>query len=52
VDGGRARPTGQPVERKRAFGEADRTVSGAVALAVGKPARATLIAARKVKGAL
>ncbi|HEU0205121.1 MAG TPA: DUF6716 putative glycosyltransferase [Pseudolysinimonas sp.] len=39
-------------DRKRAFGEADRTVSGAVALAVGKPARATLIAARKVKRAL
>jgi len=36
-------------DRKRAFGDADRTVSGAVALAVGTPARATLIAARKVK---
>ena len=39
-------------DRKRAFGEADRTVSGAVALAVGKPARATVIAARKMKRAL
>jgi hypothetical protein len=39
-------------DRKRAFGEADRTVSGAVALAVGTPARATVIAARKVKRAL
>ena len=39
-------------DRKRAFGDADRTVSGAVALAVGTPARATVIAARKVKRAL
>ena len=39
-------------DRKRAFGEADRTVSGAVALAVGKPARATVVMARKVKRAL
>ena len=39
-------------DRKRAFGDADRTVSGAVALAVGTPARATLVAARKVKRAL
>jgi hypothetical protein len=39
-------------DRKRAFGDADRTVSGAVALAVGMPARATVIAARKVKRAL
>ncbi len=39
-------------DRKRAFGEADRSVSGAVALAVGTPARATVIAARKVKRAL
>ncbi len=39
-------------DRKRAFGDADRTVSGAVALAVGKPARATVVAARKVKRAL
>jgi len=39
-------------DRKRAFGDADRTVSGAVALAVGRPARATVIAARKVKRAL
>jgi hypothetical protein len=39
-------------DRKRAFGEADHTVSGAVALAVGTPARATVIAARKVKRAL
>ena len=39
-------------DRKRAFGEADRTVSGAVALAVGTPARATVIAARKVKRVL
>ena len=39
-------------DRKRAFGDADRTVSGAVALAVGVPARATVIAARKVKRAL
>ena len=38
-------------DRKRAFGDADRTVSGAVALAVGTPARATVIAARKVKRA-
>jgi len=39
-------------DRKRAFGDADRSVSGAVALAVGTPARATVIAARKVKRAL
>ena len=39
-------------DRKRAFGESDRSVSGAVALAVGTPARATVIAARKVKRAL
>ncbi|MEO6532762.1 MAG: DUF6716 putative glycosyltransferase [Pseudolysinimonas sp.] len=39
-------------DRKRAFGDADRTVSGAVALAVGTPARATLIAARRVKRSL
>lgn len=39
-------------DRKRAFGEADRTVSGAVAIAVGTPARATVKAARKVKRAL
>jgi hypothetical protein len=39
-------------ERKRAFGEADRTVSGAVALAVGRPARATVKVARKVKRAI
>jgi len=39
-------------DRKRAFGDADRTLSGAVALAVGTPARATVIAARKVKRAL
>jgi hypothetical protein len=39
-------------DRKRAFGDADRTVSGAVALAVGTPARATVVAARKVKRAL
>jgi len=39
-------------DRKRAFGDADRTVSGAVALAVGTPARATVKAARKVKRAL
>jgi hypothetical protein len=39
-------------DRKRAFGDADRTVSGAVALAVGTPARATVQAARKVKRAL
>jgi hypothetical protein len=39
-------------DRKRAFGEADRTVAGVVALAVGTPARATVIAARKVKRAL
>ena len=38
-------------DRKRAFGDADRTLSGAVALAVGTPARATVIAARKVKRA-
>jgi putative glycosyltransferase DUF6716 len=38
-------------DRKRAFGESDRTVSGAVALAVGTPARATVIAARRVKRA-
>ena len=35
-------------DRKRAFGDADRTVSGAVALALGTPARATVKAARKV----
>jgi hypothetical protein len=35
-------------DRKRAFGDADRTVSGVVALAVGTPARATVKAARKV----
>ncbi len=35
-------------ERKRAFGDVDRTVSGAVALAVGTPARATVIAARRM----
>jgi hypothetical protein len=39
-------------DRKRAFGDADRTLSGAVALAVGTPARATVIAARKMKRAL
>ena len=39
-------------DRKRAFGDADRSVSGAVALAVGTPARATVKAARKVKRAL
>ena len=39
-------------DRKRAFGDADRTVSGAVALVVGTPARATVVAARKVKRAL
>jgi hypothetical protein len=39
-------------DRKRAFGNADRTVSGAVAIAVGTPARATVIAARKVRRAL
>ena len=39
-------------DRKRAFGDADRTLSGAVAIAVGTPARATVIAARKVKRAL
>jgi hypothetical protein len=39
-------------DRKRAFGDADRTVSGVVALAVGTPARATVKAARKVKRAL
>lgn len=35
-------------DRKRAFGDADHTVSGAVALAVGTPARATVRAARRV----
>jgi hypothetical protein len=39
-------------DRKRAFGEADRTVAGVVALAVGTPAHATVKAARKVKRAL
>ena len=39
-------------DRKRAFGESDRSVSGVVAIAVGTPARATVIAARKVKRAL
>jgi hypothetical protein len=39
-------------DRKRAFGDADRTVSGTVALAVGTPARATVAMARKVKRAL
>ena len=39
-------------DRKRTFSDADRTVSGAVALAVGTPARATVKAARKVKRAL
>jgi len=39
-------------DRKRAFGDTDRSVSGAVALAVGTPARATVIAARKVKRSL
>jgi hypothetical protein len=39
-------------DRKRAFGDSDRTVSGAVALAVGRPARATVIAARRVKRSL
>jgi hypothetical protein len=34
-------------DRKRAFGDADRTIAGAVAVAVGRPARATVIAARK-----
>ena len=38
-------------DRKRAFGEADRTVAGAVALAVGTPAHATVKAARRVKRA-
>jgi hypothetical protein len=39
-------------DRKRAFGDANHTVSGAVALAVGTPARATVKAARKVKRAI
>jgi hypothetical protein len=39
-------------DRKRAFGETDRTVSGVVALAVGTPARATVVRARKIKRAL
>ena len=39
-------------DRKRAFGDADRTVSGAVALAVGTPARQAVVMARKVKRAL
>lgn len=39
-------------DRKRAFGDADRTVSGAVAIAVGTPARATVKAARAIKRAL
>lgn len=39
-------------DRKRAFGDADRSVSGAVALVVGTPARATVIRARKVKRGL
>ncbi|CAN5420507.1 hypothetical protein BH10ACT6_BH10ACT6_03890 [soil metagenome] len=51
-----ARPAGGRLrfawDRKRAFGDADRSVSGAVALAVGTPARATVRAARKVKRAL
>ncbi|MES1169218.1 MAG: DUF6716 putative glycosyltransferase, partial [Leifsonia sp.] len=34
-------------DRKRAFGEVDRSIAGAVAVAVGTPARATVIAARK-----
>lgn len=36
-------------DRKRAFGESDRTLSGAVALAVGTPAHATVKAARKIR---
>ena len=39
-------------DRKRAFGDSDRTMSGAVALAVGTPAHATVQAARKMKRAL
>ncbi|MFC5501068.1 DUF6716 putative glycosyltransferase [Lysinimonas soli] len=35
-------------ERKRAFGDSDRSVSGAVALAVGTPARATMVMARRL----
>jgi hypothetical protein len=38
-------------DRKRAFGDADRTVSGAVALAVGTPARQAVVMARKIKRA-
>jgi len=34
-------------DRKRAFGAVDRSIAGAVAVAVGTPARATVIAARK-----
>jgi hypothetical protein len=39
-------------DRKRAFGDADHSVSGTVALAVGKPARQAVVIARKVKRAL
>ncbi|MEO8263461.1 MAG: DUF6716 putative glycosyltransferase [Pseudolysinimonas sp.] len=39
-------------ERRRAFGAADRSVSGALALAVGMPARAAYITARRVRGRL
>ncbi|MEO5922170.1 MAG: DUF6716 putative glycosyltransferase [Pseudolysinimonas sp.] len=35
-------------DRRRAFAEADRTLSGAVALAVGVPARAAVLLARRI----
>jgi hypothetical protein len=36
-------------ERRRAFGEADRSVSGAIALMIGTPARAVVIIARRLR---
>jgi len=39
-------------ERRRAFGDSDRSVSGAVAVAIGMPARAAVLTARRVRGRL
>jgi hypothetical protein len=37
-------------ERRRAFGESDRTLAGLFALAVGTPARAAVIGVRRLRG--